>query len=279
MFRSLKISRNPQLSLLGSLALAVLSSLPAVAQPAADPALDEPLVSDRPDFTESAVTVPVGHFQLELGATVSRRDGAPGAPDNEAIEAGEVLLRLGLAERLELRLAPGSHLDSSQGNRDGGGPDGRTDGSVGVKVAFYDGVSGLLPATALLLSAALPTGERELRAAEVDPELELLLAWDLTERLSLASNLGVASVSSGGERHTLKIASLSLGLALGERLGAFVEAYGLFPAAPGERNTSYADGGFTFALTPNHQLDVRVGRELRGDEPETYAGIGYAVRW
>lgn len=39
--------------------------------------LTEPIITDRPDFTESAVTVPRGHLQLETGYTgaYDREDG------------------------------------------------------------------------------------------------------------------------------------------------------------------------------------------------------------
>jgi hypothetical protein len=235
-------------------------------------AQDDPLISDRPDFTESTQTIRPGGWQLELGITGSRLPPRGDVPRQDATEAGELLLRIGLAERLELRLAPGSWRDEDQG-----GADGRTDGSIGVKVALFDGVAGLLPATSLLLTAGLPRGDGELRAAEIEPELKLLLAYDLTPRLSLASNLGVALPSVDGDRPAQGIASVSLGVGLGERVGTFLEVYGFF-AGP-EDDTAFVDGGFTVALGRDQQLDVRLGRELRGERPETFAGVGYAVRW
>ena len=35
-----------------------------------------PLVTDRPDFTESAVGVPIGRVQIEAGYTWTRKGGA-----------------------------------------------------------------------------------------------------------------------------------------------------------------------------------------------------------
>ena len=61
------------------------------------------LVTDRPDFTESAVTITPGRVQVEAGASVAEADGT------EALAVGELLVRIGLTERWELRLAPGSY--------------------------------------------------------------------------------------------------------------------------------------------------------------------------
>ncbi|MGH7563856.1 MAG: hypothetical protein ACREK5_05485, partial [Gemmatimonadota bacterium] len=77
-----------------SLAAAVL--LAAVPIPAIlNAQIVAPLVTDRPDFTESALTVPRGDPQLESGYTLTRADDA----DEHAL--GEVLLRIGVAGRLE----------------------------------------------------------------------------------------------------------------------------------------------------------------------------------
>ena len=61
------------------------------------------LVTDRPDQTESAIVVPQGTFQAELGASYERED--EGGERIEATQAPGTLLRYGLVPRLELRLA------------------------------------------------------------------------------------------------------------------------------------------------------------------------------
>ena len=96
--------RTPSLFLL---ALAVLC-VPAIAAP-------PELVTDRPDATESTETVPRGWFQAELGV---------GDEDlGEVLGTG--LLRIGLADRVELRLGA-----------DEGAP--RTDFSIGAKMKLAD---------------------------------------------------------------------------------------------------------------------------------------------
>lgn len=60
----------------------------------------EPMVTDRPDTTESPVVLPVGLLQLEFGASAERQ--ASGA---ETVSIGEALLRFGWLDRLELRFS------------------------------------------------------------------------------------------------------------------------------------------------------------------------------
>ncbi|HKY61551.1 MAG TPA: transporter, partial [Gemmatimonadota bacterium] len=81
-----------------------------------------PLVTDRPDFTESAVTVPRGDVQLESGYTFTRSD------EEDEHSLGEVLARIGLVERLEARIGFGSHAWITAAGND---PSGFEDPSVG----------------------------------------------------------------------------------------------------------------------------------------------------
>ncbi len=64
---------------------------------------EEPLESDRPDFTDSSTTVGLHRFQIESGYTYTH--GEPGDPRADVHDLPEMLLRYGVAERLELRLA------------------------------------------------------------------------------------------------------------------------------------------------------------------------------
>lgn len=91
----------------------------------------EAIVTDRPDFTESAEVVAVGRIQLETGASFED------AGEVELAEVGELLLRIGLVRDLELRLGVGSYVDVADG-----GPSGLGDGSVGLKLELNEGDAG-----------------------------------------------------------------------------------------------------------------------------------------
>ena len=247
--------------------LGLALALPAAAQ------MDGPLVSDRPDFTESTGTIAPGHVQIEGGIT--RQESG----DEDALSVGEILVRLGLGERLEARLGVGSwtRLDAP-----GVEIDGYEDPTVGLKVRLTPPVDDRppgFPAVSLLLGTSVPVGSEELTTDEWEPEARVALDWILTDLLSLGANLGVAFPSDGGDQFDQILASVTLGIAATDRLGVFVETYGFSEEEPEGDATQYVDTGVTFALTNDLQLDARIGFGLNDPSPERFVGVGVAARW
>lgn len=208
-------------------------------------------------------------LQLEGGYTLSRGAGAT----EHAL--GEVLVRIPVAARLELRLGLNSLLWARA--PDGGWQAGFEDASVGAKLALT-AFEPTRPAAALLVGTTLPTGAAPFGEDGLQPEAKLALAWPLSERAGLSSNLNYAYASEGGERYHQFAGSVSLGYALTERLGSFVELFGFAPEAPGSSTVAYANGGFTFGLTDDLQLDLRAGLELASGALAHFVGAGLAWR-
>jgi hypothetical protein len=251
---------RPTLATLG-LAGLLLSQLGTGSSRAQEP---PPLASDRPDFTETASSVPRGSVQVEVGATWTDDGG-------EALSVGEVLVRIGLGRGLELRLGPGGYGRIEAGEAT---VEGREDGFVGLKLEL-----GARPALALLLGSSIPTGSADLGADAWQPEAVLALAWTLSPRLSLASNLGAGSFVEADERFETAFGSLALGFAASERLGLFVELYALGRETPGGDLAPTFDTGATWLLSPDLQLDARVEIPLGRGEPEPSLGVGLVARW
>jgi len=82
------------------------------------------LVTDRPDFTESAIVIPAKTVQIESGFTWIDES------TSEALSGPEVLVRWGLSERLELRIGLPDWVDPR------GGSSGVGDSSIGAKFQF-----------------------------------------------------------------------------------------------------------------------------------------------
>lgn len=239
--------------------------------------LPESLVTDRPDFTESTSTVPPGHFQLEGGFTFTR------IGDEESQSLGELLLRVGTGERWEARFGIGSY-----GRIDPGIPGidaikGYEDPFVGFKVRLTEEDPDLLPpghpAMALLFHTSVPVGDDELTSDEWQPETKLALSWDLTERLSLASNVNYAYLADAGEWFHQWGGSLTAGFSLTDRLGMYVEGFGFSKESADGSSTSYVNSGLTFLLSNDLQLDARIGAGLDDPHPNWFAGLGAAVRF
>ncbi|MBC8134518.1 MAG: transporter, partial [Fibrella sp.] len=156
-------------------ALAILClGLPVFAQgklppePGSDPRAD-PLVTDRPDFTESALTIPRGLSQAEFGATFAESGG-----DDEN-GFGELLMRIGLNKRTELRLGIPTYLSTRAAAS--GRSSGFADASLGFKFSLASAGDrlGLRQFdVGLIVATTLPTGSSAYRERKLQPGAKLL---------------------------------------------------------------------------------------------------------
>jgi hypothetical protein len=306
------MTRRPTLAVLAASAIALQAGVPAAGQspspadppdrsnPApppnaaptvnllgleADP-LEEAIVTDRPDFTESALAVPRGHAQLEGGYTFTY-DSGDGVRRSEHVYP-EFLLRVGLVREWELRVAWDGWIHGEEVFREANDAgrrvvvtdraDGAGDMSLGVKRHLWD-QDGLRPDFGLIVEADLPTGGRDQTSGDVDPGMKLLWGYDLTDSLGLAGNVNCAVPTSGNERFFQVSASISLAVSLTDRLGFYTEYFGFYPADFDNSDAHVANGGFTYLITDNLQLDVRAGVGLNDEADDFFAGAGFAVRF
>lgn len=255
--------RSRALALLGPLALlACVRGAPNIAL--------APIVTDRPDFTESAVTVPHGHTQLEMGATFTDEDGV------RSVSTGETLIRVGLASRLELRLTPANHLTERGG---AARAQGLEDAGVGVKIALHAGPDApgrIEPTLALIVGTSLPTGAAAYRGSRALPEVKFLSQWSLNDRLAFASNINWARAENAGAPYDEWSGSGSVALALTDRLGTYAEYYVFGDRTPAWQRRDYVNGGMTFLVTDQFQLDARVGVRVDAPRDGIFFGFGFA---
>lgn len=253
-------------ALLALLAALGLPAGPLGAQTASEAEEDDPLplITDRPDFTESAVAV--RRAQLEAGYTVTVGGGA------DVHRVGEVLLRVPAARGLELRVG----LPSFVGDDDPLAEDGFDDALLGAKLELAGGAESSSGAdVALLAEARLPVGERS--AEGVEPGGRLSVGLPVSARLDLGVNLGAASVEDGAGRFGELVGTVAAGLDLGSGLGLYGELFG-FARTDGRSGASFADGGLTYALGPDLQLDARVEVPLHGAPEDLSFGVGISAR-
>lgn len=271
-------------TLVGPLALVTsLAVAPAPLRPQDTP--PEELVTDRPDQTESAVVVAPGQVQLETGVLLTR-DDAEGA-SIEAVEGPGTLVRIGLGHRTELRLGWDGYirqeLDLPGPRRETITEEGPGDAELGAKMRLRD-ETGHLPEAALLVGTSLPVGDETYTSDRLDPSILLSLAHTLTDSLSLGYNAGVewsSEPTEAGvhETHSRFLYTAALGIGLTDRAGAFLELFGAEPIdAPGGSELSL-DGGLTYLLRPNLQLDLAAGAGLTDQAPDGFVGVGVSIRW
>lgn len=235
--------------------------------------LTEPLISDRPDFTESAETIPAEHLQLEAGYTFTQ-DSADGETSREHA-LPEMLLRIGLSENIEARLAWEGALieDPAQG----GSSHGVSDMSVGTKIAFGE-FSGVKLST--IIDMEIPTGSDNRTADRVQPGAKLLWSTSLTDDVAVAGNINYASRVTENDRFNEWGASLTFGTEIAEKTAGYIEFFGIYPdSTPVADAESYLNGGVTYLVHNDLQLDARIGTGLNENAADLFSGVGFVWRY
>jgi len=242
----------------------------AVILAAVDKAFPQEMESDRPDNTESAVTVTPRSIQFEGGYTFTWD------PDITEHSLGELLIRWGLLDWMELRFGLNSFLWTVQNNETFYGKD---DMSFGLKFQIFrspeEGFP--VPDIAFIVTGIFPTGSGRYREPLVQVLGKLCAAWQLGEFFDFGINAGYAYASVDRERYHQASFSSVLGWLYSERVRFFIEYFGLYPESAGEQNAHYADLGFTYRVLDNFQLDIRGG--IRLDSREYFLGAGFVGRW
>jgi hypothetical protein len=246
--------------------------------------LDEPLVSDRPNFTQSSTTVGRGVSQFEMGYTYIQDDKPGVDAEHESPVTShrypELLARLGLfADWFELELGC-NYAHDLPAESVLPGLHGGQDIYVAAAIAITP-QEGILPEMALIPQVFLPTGAKEYTADEFLPGLNWVYSWEITDRVSLggSSQANRAVDSDTSEAYTLLAQSFCVQVELAEHLGSFYEWYVFVPdGADSEQTRHFLDAGFTIPVTLNLQFDVRAGFCLSDSGDDFYTGAGLSVR-
>jgi hypothetical protein len=225
----------------------------------------ENIDADRPDQSQGPGVVPGGAVQLEAGflyqkhSRLVRTHAYPTA-----------LLRVGVLEGMELRLQ-GALKDSviENGTRrrvKGYGPI-----SVGTKVRLWEG-SGWRPEAALMAMVALPIASEVFKQKNLEPQFNLGLANELSEKMDLTYNFGYGW--TGGDPGFSYGTNITREIT--DRLILYVEIFG--SKQKDEPAEHQGDVGLLYLLLPNLQLDVAAGRRLSKAAPHSFVTTGLAVR-
>ena len=242
------------------------------------PDLDEPLVTDRPDFTEASSTVGLGVAQLEFGYTyIYNNDGGESVRTQSF---GEPLLRYGiLAEWLELRVALFPTDERTRGTAGSNWTSGLADLYLGFKIGLTP-QEGILPEMALIPQMNVPTGSTNFTSNNVEPGLNWIYSWEVSEFISTAgSTQGNRRIDDSGNTYIELAQSWTIAYSLTDDLGAYTEWFGLFPTgADVALPENYFNGGFTYLINNNIQFDIRAGVGLNNSADDYFLGTGLSIR-
>lgn len=221
------------------------------------------LITDRPDFTESAVVVPARSIQIEGGWTWLDEGGS-----QETLSGPEILVRWGLGDRFELRIGLPDHVEPRRG------PSGLGDASIGAKWQLGPTAGGW--DVGLIGTLSLPTGDPGFTSDEADPDVIFTVGRELAGGWSFGTQVN-AGRQTDGDRHLNAVGgTLVLGRGLSERVGMFLELAA--EDVEGADTSVLAHHGYTLLARPGLQFDVHVAVGLTAGAPNTLVGAGLSWR-
>lgn len=215
------------------------------------------IVTDRPNQTESSVTVPEGALQIESGVSI-------GYTGDNLISVRQILLpsslfRYGLTDRLELRLINQiEHIDVGDKSWQG-----ISDLQLGAKLALWNRDSQDL---AFIGHVTLPLGSTELSSDDFGVTGKLSYAHVLSEKNSMGYNVGVyVSPTDFAATYTICLTRV-----VNDKVSVYVEPYGGVYDSDGL--VFNFDAGMTYLLKDHIQLDFSFGTGL--SDKMNYTALG-----
>lgn len=222
------------------------------------------LSPDRPDTTESPVTVDAGAWVVEASYFDWRREGGD---DTYTVMATNV--KVGLTDRIDLQTVFDAYTWEDAG------AEGFSDVTLRLKYNVW-GNDGGSTAFALFPFVKIPT-DTSISNGEVEGGLILPFSIDLSEGIGLGLMAEFDAVHDGIDDYDLEfVHSAVLGFDLTDRVGLFTEYVGV--AGPGDYE-AYLSGGTTFSVTDDLVFDAGVQIGLNGASEDVGIFGGFTKRF
>jgi len=247
-----------------TLALAIVLTASAQAQEGF------PISTERPYFSDGTLCVPMGRLQVESGFTFAKVKGA------ETKSFGEILFRIPLSQRLELRIF---NLTYGKANVAAGGGSGLLDPIAGIKYRFLDGVTGRRPDLAVVVQSSLPWGSNDFRVDRAQPTVKLAAYQQTDASSGVGGNLVYTKAGARGGEFDQWAVSGYWSKTLDPRTGVFLEAYHIAQVSKNGPSATYGVAGVTYLLNKATQVDFRIGTGLNQSRDGWFVGTGIAWRF
>ncbi|WP_077036703.1 transporter [Pelomonas sp. KK5] len=235
----------------------------------------QPLTTDRPDFSESPEVVGRGRFQIETSIAFERD-----RREATRTRSTPTLLRLGLNDSWELRL----ETDGLMRQRDtstGQVVSGASDPSLGLKWHLQDGEEDEgRPSIALLFHVDADTGSPAFRGQGLRPSLRMVSEWEFDGGWSLGVMPGIVWDRNEERRFASGLLALALSKQLTPTLSLTTEL-GVRRIASGRNggNVYTFDPALAWVVTDDVQLDFGIDFGLNRRAPDRTVALGLSVRF
>jgi hypothetical protein len=222
--------------------------------------------TDRPDQTESCYLVPARHIQWESGFNYEKLEG-----EVTKLVAPTILWRYALNRQLELRMVNEiNRFEASDLKKQTG----LIPLELGVKLHVAE-KNGWIPQTAFIGHISIPdVATKDFRTSFIAPSFRFTMQHQLTDKMTLSYNLGMEW--NGETPEGSAIYTLASGYSFTDKLGMYVELYGFMPEE--SKAAHNFDGGFTYLLADNMQLDISSGLGLMNSNLDHYFSLGFSLR-
>lgn len=245
---------------------------------------EDPIETDRHDFTQSSRTLDRGVSQFEFGYTYFYKDAEEEIDSTHTLP--ELAFRYGLTDDVEFKLRWNYAWRFSEDDQF----DSAEDMRLAFKIQLTENES-WIPESALILRGSVPTGGNAWSVDSAQPGIALVYTWELAERVTLsaqssANNNGLGDISleeaNLGERdHFVALSqSAALGMPLGPRNEVYLEWFGIWSHGLEEAFVQhFVNVGIDHYVTKDFVLDLRVGKGLTDDSEDFFVGVGGGVRY
>lgn len=232
--------------------------------------------TDRPDITESPITVDAGHVQIEMdmAAFTSDRHTPERDGGSEGWSFANTNIKLGLTNWADLQFVVPIY------NRVRGGADGFGDMQVRLKMNVW-GNDGGATAFGLMPWIKLPTASDGLGNDDVEGGLIVPFGADLGNDWSFGAMLEVDAIADGGGGgyHAEFVNSLTVGHPIVGELGGYLEFVSVLSTERGADWVALAAVGFTYGISADVQLDAGVNFGLTRAAEDLSPFVGLSIRF
>jgi Putative MetA-pathway of phenol degradation len=230
----------------------------------------EKIDTDRPDQTESAVTVPKKWFQFELGFGKQVN-----SPNENEFQHPTLLSKYGLGKRIELRLITTVQTNTYITVVDKVKETGLSPVEVGAKIALWEEKK-MRPKTSLLFHVAIPElASKKFKADKLAPNFRFSMQHTVSDLVGLGYNLGAEW--DGFRNDPTWVYTFAPGFNISEKWYAYAEVFGsISKESKPEHN---ADAGVAYFVNRNFKIDLSSGFGISKEAPDWYIAVGASFRF
>ena len=231
----------------------------------------EKIDTDRPDQTESAVTVPKKWLQFEFGFGKQ----ATNTNENE-FQHPTLLSKYGITKRIEFRLITTLTTITDFSNpASKASYSGLSPVEIGTKIALWEEKK-FIPKTSLLFHVTIPKlASKKFKANKLAPNFRFSMQHSVSKLIGIGYNLGAEW--DGFSDEATWIYTFAPGFNISEKWYGYVEAFGF--VSKKNKPEHNLDGGVAYYINRDFKVDLSSGFGISKEAPDWYVAIGASFRF